>query len=59
MSELPGETIDNFSNNPEEFIGYYVKALKLLWSVDISDCPFDSGVELRLSELRYLLDEMF
>lgn len=56
MSELPGETIDNFSDNPEEFIGYYAKALNALWSIDIKDCPWDSGVELRLSELRYLLD---
>lgn len=56
MSELPGETIDNFSDKPEKFISYYVKALKILWNIDTKDCPFDSSVNMRLSELRYLLD---
>lgn len=55
MSELKGKSIDEFVENPKQYITYLVNAIKLLHSVDISNCPFLSRVDMRLEELDYLL----
>lgn len=56
MGELKGWHIDEFANQPLQYISYLAKAIKQLWSVDINDCNFDSRIDFRLAELRYLLD---
>lgn len=55
MSELKGMHIDDLKDDPEKYIAHLAKAVKLIQSVDISDCPFDSSVNVRLSELQYLM----
>jgi aminoglycoside phosphotransferase len=55
MSELDGIYIDDIRTNPEEYIKHLVNVVNQLHSVDISSCPFDSGVDTRLSELGFLL----
>lgn len=56
MSEIKGQHIDNFIKTPLQYITYLVKALKQLWSIDISDCEFSSRLDMRLQELDYLLN---
>ena len=56
MSEISGKHIDDFAEEPLQYILNLVKAIKLLHSVDISNCPFISNLDTRLNELRYLLD---
>ena len=55
MSELKGQHIDDFVTTPLQYITYLVQAIKLLWTVDISDCKFSSRLDFRLQELDYLL----
>lgn len=56
MSELQGRHIDTYMNEPIEYISYMAAAIKKLQEIDISQCPFDSTVDVRLKELKYLLD---
>lgn len=55
MSEIRGRHIDEFVETPLQYITYLVKAIKLLWSIDISSCKFSSRLDIRLQELDYLL----
>lgn len=43
-------------SNPESVVDLSVKALKLLWQVDISDCPFDAGIDKKLQVAKYNLE---
>ena len=36
---------------------HLVKIINIIYSVDTSNCPFDSGVDVRLAELGLLLDK--
>lgn len=56
MSQLKGKGIDGFKRSPEKYITHLANAIKLLHSVDIKNCPFDSGLDIRLAELKYLID---
>lgn len=56
MSALPGQYIDTLEQNPQRYITALAEALRQLWSVDITDCPFRVGLNVRLQELRYLLN---
>lgn len=56
MSELRGRHIDDLQNDPEAYIRHLAGAVKALRRVEIDGCPFDSKVDLRLRELRDLLD---
>lgn len=57
MQKLDGEALYKKKNeNIHEFVDIFAESIKLVQAVDITDCPFDSGLELRLSELKYLLD---
>jgi len=56
MTELKGKMIEECDLLPSSYINYMVKALKEIQSIDIKDCPFESNVTFRLSELKYLLD---
>jgi aminoglycoside 3'-phosphotransferase-3 len=41
--------------DPLRMIAFYSDAIQRLQAIDLSDCPFDSGVDDRLRELDYLL----
>lgn len=56
MSEIKGKHIDCFAQEPLQYITYLVKAIKELWAVDISRCELSSRLDVRLNELKYLLE---
>jgi len=56
MSELQGIHIDDFEDNPDEYVIHLANCIKLIQSVDISDCEFDSSLNVRLDELKWLID---
>lgn len=41
--------------DPERMIRIYSDGIRLIQSIDISDCPFESHIDFRLRELDYLL----
>lgn len=45
-----------YMTNPELVVELLVKALKLLWQVDISDCPFDASIDKKLKMAKYNLE---
>lgn len=45
-----------YMSNPELVVDLLVKALKLLWQVDISECPFDAGIDKKLQMAKYNLE---
>lgn len=57
MSEIEGEHIDSFSDEPTKLIEYYAKAIKQIQAIKISNCPFISTLDYRLKELKYLMDK--
>jgi len=56
MTTLGGKHIDEFKENPIEYAKHLANCIKLLQSIDISECSFDSGVDFQLSELKFLMD---
>jgi len=56
MSELKGKRMDKFIRKPEVYVTHLVNAIKQLQAVDITNCPFNSSIDIRLAELKYLLD---
>lgn len=56
MSELRGKHIDCFIDHPIKYIECLVNALHQLQAIDIRNCPFSSKIDVRLKELKYLLD---
>jgi len=56
MSELAGTHIDDIKLSPNEYIAHLANCIKLMNSVDISNCPFDSSVNMRLAELEFLIE---
>ena len=55
MSRIPGTVACDpyYMEHPNEMIPILSDALKLLWSVDISDCPRKSDLDTILSEAEY------
>jgi len=58
MSKLPGEMScsDNNLNNIEDTIIALAKGLKMLWAIDIVDCPCSSTVSDKLAQVKYDID---
>lgn len=56
MSELTGKHIDDYRCEPEAYVMHLVNCIKILQSIDIKNCPFDSTIEFRLTELKFLLE---
>ena len=58
LSRLPGEMAcsDNNLRNIEDTITALAKGLKMLWDIDISDCPCQSTVEDKLAQVKYDID---
>lgn len=57
MTALPGEPIDAFleRGEVEAAVGHYARAVRLLHSIPVRECPLYAGVSLRLRELDLLL----
>ena len=55
MSEITGKHIDDYIKEPELYVSYLAEAIHLLQKVDISECPFSCGIDMRLAELDFLL----
>ena len=58
MSKVTGKMScdDYFMSRPKELCQYLAQALKLLWSVDISDCPRYITLDDELAEARYRVE---
>ena len=59
MSKVPGEMSCSkyYLERPEEVVTVLADTLKLLWSIDISDCPRDCGLEIELQKAKRQVDE--
>lgn len=58
MSKVRGDMScsEYYLENPEELLSHLAKALKMMWSVDISDCPRICDVESDLREARFRVE---
>ena len=58
MSKVPGKMCcdDYYMLRPKELVGYLAEAFKLMWSVDVSDCPRERTIEDELKEARYRVE---
>ena len=58
MSKVPGKMIcdDAYMTNPEKLLDLVCSAMKLLWSVNIKDCPCDSSLSVKLKRARYRVE---
>ena len=58
MSKVQGKMScdDYYMSRPKELCEYLAQALKLLWSVDISDCPRHITLDDELKEARYRVE---
>jgi len=59
MSEIKGSHISDDKGDPEKHIAHLANCVNLMQALDITDCPFDSSVDVRLRELKYLMDSHF
>lgn len=55
MSKVPGTMLcgDIYMNNPKLLIDTAVRALRMLWAVDISDCPCRAMLDTKLEAAEY------
>lgn len=55
MSKVPGAMScdEKYMENPEALTSILAEALKLLWQVDITDCPCDVNLDKKLKWARY------
>ncbi len=58
MSKVPGKMScdDYYMSRPKELCKHLAEVLKLLWSVDISDCPRHVTLDNELAEARYRVE---
>lgn len=58
MSKVTGKMScdEYYLERPQELLALLVKALKMLWSVDISDCPRNRNIDTELQEARYRVE---
>lgn len=58
MSRIKGKMAcdDYFLEHPEELLKILAKGLKLLWKVDITNCPRNRDIETELVEAKYQVD---
>ena len=58
MSKVKGKVScdEYFLEHPKELLDYLAKALKMLWSVDISDCPRIRDLDTELLEAKYRVE---
>lgn len=58
MTHLAGDMICSETNlkSAKEAVTVLAEGLKMLWNIPIRDCPFSSGLEERLVEAKYNID---
>ena len=58
MSRIPGvmSCDEQYLNNPPKLAKMLADAMKLLWSVDVSDCPRNRTIDIELKEARYRVE---
>lgn len=58
MSRIPGEMTctEKWMERPDELLALIADALKMLWQVDISDCPRYLGPKEKLARARYYVE---
>lgn len=58
MSRIPGEMSCSryYLEHPKELVPLLAEALKMLWSIDITDCPKYGSLDDELKEARYRVD---
>lgn len=58
MSKVPGKMScdEYYLEHPHELLALLAKALKMLWSVDVSGCPRNRNIDAELQEARYRVD---
>ncbi len=58
MTEIEGEMLcaDYFLNKPEEAVRLLADGIKMLQSISVENCPFDNGLELKLKEALYNIE---
>lgn len=58
MSRVPGKMSCDayYLEHPQELLEKLTEALRLLWRVDISDCPRNRDLDAELKEARYRVD---
>ena len=58
MSRIPGVMScgEQYLNNPPKLAKMLADAMKLLWSVDVSDCPRNRTIDIELKEARYRVE---
>jgi len=58
MEKAKGEMLqeERFIKDPALLVKLAAKGLKKLWSVDISNCQFDSRIDYKLKQARYFID---
>ena len=59
MSKLPGtmSCAEEYMKQPELLAEVLAEGLKMLWKVDISDCPYSSHLEEKLRMARYNVEQ--
>lgn len=55
MSKCPGEMScsGGYMNNPQILCKLLANGLKMLWATDVSDCPSNQGLSLKLAQAEY------
>lgn len=58
MSRLTGEMSCNeyYLEHPQELLTLLAEAMKMLWSVDVTDCPRKRDIDTELAEARYRVE---
>lgn len=58
MTKIGGEMScdDRYMKDPRQLTSILADGIKMLWSVDISDCPCGSGLDVKLKEARYRVE---
>lgn len=58
MTKASGEMAcdEKYMDHPEQLTDLLAQALKTLWQVDISDCPFDWTLDRKLQAARHLVE---
>ena len=57
MTKLEGESLSEKQEaDSDVFVDAFAEGIQQLQAIRIDDCPFDSGLDVRLRELKYLMD---
>lgn len=58
MSRLPGEMAcdETYLSQPEKLVKLLADGLRMLWSIDVKDCPCDQRLDIKLKNARYRVE---